>query len=392
MFKELKSSSRLSNKERYSDTLRDYIAAFRISERIQESLSEEDFNLPDMEDIAGRVFSLALSATTDINLSSETKRRMGDFCVLQEKPESAISYYEEALEHITKTDFLHKWSLIQTKLGECHRIMDTGDRSNARRQKAIEFSKSATERLPYERFPHEWADASYQLGLAYIENGQAEKGIDQLQKSLHISTPESRPRECLNVGKAIGETAYQRKDWRTAIEGFLPAVEAVEVIRSGSNLHAERSLYVQENLSLYTSLVESYIQNRNYTHAFEQSEKLKSRQLVELIKIGALNKGKADKKGEYKAFQMMFDDAQRLNDQTVLQRQERAAAYALHNMMVGALNPQNQRAFAEKAKEFALDQMHRLDLEEFIDKHKQISYPSLQDITDIIDTPLYCCS
>ena len=83
----------------------------------------------------------------------------------------------------------------------------------------------------------------------------------------------------------------------------------------------------------------------------------------------------------------MFDDAQELNDATVLQRQEMAPAYALNNMLIGALNPQNQRAFAEKVKEFALDQMHRIDLEEFIDKKKQISYPSLQDITDIIDTP-----
>ena len=242
MFKELKSSSRLSKEERYSDTLKDYISAFKVSERVQESLSEEDFNIPDTEDIASIFFSLALSGTQDINLLSEIKRRMGDFCVLQQEPESAIRYYEEALEYITETDFLRKWSLIQTKLGECYWIIATRDKSNAQRQKAIEFFKSATESLPYDRFPHEWADASYQLGITYIEDGQAEKGIDQLQKSLHISTPENRPRECLSVGKAVGKAAYQRKDWQTAIQGFLSAVNAVEGIRGGSNLHAERSL------------------------------------------------------------------------------------------------------------------------------------------------------
>ncbi len=121
------------------------------------------------------------------------------------------------------------------------------------------------------------------LGNAYYQLQQPEKAIKNYRDSLKIATPKTMPSECFQAGKNFGHVAFTQGNWNLALEGYEPAIQAIEQLRQGSTTDKHRQEIIKEAISVYANAVQCYINLKQYDKAVETADRSRSRHLADLF-------------------------------------------------------------------------------------------------------------
>ena len=121
------------------------------------------------------------------------------------------------------------------------------------------------------------------IGNAYRQLQQTDKAIEKYQDSLKIGIPETMPAECFAVGQNLGNIGFTQGDWHLALEGYEPAIQAVENLRKGSTTDDRRQKIIAEAISVYANAVQCYINLKQYDKAVETADRSRSRHLADLF-------------------------------------------------------------------------------------------------------------
>ncbi|NES07407.1 MAG: tetratricopeptide repeat protein [Okeania sp. SIO2F4] len=134
-----------------------------------------------------------------------------------------------------------------------------------------------------------WAETQNNLAIAYgnrIKGDKAENlemAITAFQNSLQIFTAENFPIECLTVSHNLGDLYFQKAEWQWAIKTYKIAIKAVEISCSWAITEIRRQEIISQAITVYYSIVESYINLGQIDKAIEYVALSKNRTLVELI-------------------------------------------------------------------------------------------------------------
>ncbi len=219
-------------------------------------------------------------ATTQNNLAVSYKNRIkGD---KSENMEKAIVCYEAALEIRTKGNFPIQWATTQNNLANVYGERIEGHKAE-NLEKSIGCYEAALEIRTKENFPIEWAGTQENIAIFYLEKGQNDLAIEHYLKALEIFTPETLPINVIKANRGIGNIYLKQEHWQKAIEAYKIAMQSAETSRSWSVNDTERQRVLQTALSVYENAIQCAINLKDYRSAIEYTERVRSRQLVELM-------------------------------------------------------------------------------------------------------------
>ncbi|MFB2919878.1 CHAT domain-containing protein [Aerosakkonema funiforme] len=185
---------------------------------------------------------------------------------------------------------LHKQSLaisreIKDRLGEAAALGNLGNAYNSlgEYEQAIAYLE---ESLAINREIKDCLGEAISLnniGNAYRELQQTDKAIEKYRDSLKIATPKTMPPECFKGGKNLGDTGFTQGNWQLALEGYEPAMQAVEQLRKGSTTDKRRQKIIAEAFFIYANAVQCYINLKQYDKAVETADRSRSRHLADLF-------------------------------------------------------------------------------------------------------------
>jgi CHAT domain-containing protein/tetratricopeptide (TPR) repeat protein len=121
------------------------------------------------------------------------------------------------------------------------------------------------------------------IGNAYRQLQQTDKAIEKYQDSLKIAIPETMPAECFAVGQNLGNIGFTQGNWQLALEGYEPALQAVEQLRKGSTSDKHRQEIIEDAFFVYINSVQCYINLKLYDRAVETADRSRSRHLADLF-------------------------------------------------------------------------------------------------------------
>jgi CHAT domain-containing protein len=224
-------------------------------------------------------------ARTQMNRSIAYSERIeGD---PRENLEIAIKGYEEALKEFTHEGFPLEWARTQANLGKAYSDRVEGDYQENRKQ-ATECYEAALTVRTREQSPLEWAGT--QLNLASLYRGENNQiAIDIYRQILTIFTPTTMPINALQASRGLGGIYFEKEEWQNAIEVYETAMKSVETSRSWVINEQTRQQVLKDALSVYENAIQCAINLSNYPLAIQYTERIRSRQLVELMSTANLD-------------------------------------------------------------------------------------------------------
>ncbi|MEG4839487.1 CHAT domain-containing tetratricopeptide repeat protein [Microcoleus sp. B9-D4] len=190
--------------------------------------------------------------------------------------ERAIAFYEQSLAIFQE---------IKNRQGEASSLAGLGIayHSLGEYERAIDYHEQslAIEREIKNRQGE--ANSLNNIGIVYRRLQETEKAIKNYRDSLKIATPKTMPAECLKAGRNLGNIGFTQGDWHLALEGYEPAIKAVEQLRKGSTTDKRRQEIIKEAISVYANAVQCYINLKQYDRAVETADRSRSRHLADLF-------------------------------------------------------------------------------------------------------------
>ncbi|MBD2695066.1 CHAT domain-containing protein [Anabaena catenula] len=194
--------------------------------------------------------------------------------------EKAIACYQVALQVRTRSTSPYYWASSQFTLGTAYTRRILGNKKQ-NLDKAILAYTNALEVYTISDYPERWARAKSNLGNAYYEATQITESLDCLRAALQVFTPTDFPRDCIQTGLILGKTALAAGMKAEAFAGYAIAIEAVEQIRSWSNISQPQE--ISEEIFVYTSMVVLCIANGERDKAREYAERSGLQQVLNLL-------------------------------------------------------------------------------------------------------------
>jgi tetratricopeptide (TPR) repeat protein/CHAT domain-containing protein len=196
---------------------------------------------------------------------------------------NSLKQYEEAIKHHQEHLAISKEindrrgeAAALGNLGSVYKFMEQYEKSIHYCKKCLAISKEIND-------PRGEAAALGNLGLAYQLLEQTEPAIQNFLDCLKIATSETMPAECFTAGRSLGHIGIIKGDWKLALKGYEPAMQAVENLRQGSTTDKRRQKIIKEAISVYTNTVQCYINLGQYDKAVETAERSRSRHLADLF-------------------------------------------------------------------------------------------------------------
>jgi CHAT domain-containing protein len=226
-------------------------------------------------------------ATVQNNLGNAYSDR-----ILGEKAENielAIKAFTQALTVYTQSAFPEKWATVQYNLGIAYRDRILGEKAENIEKAIAAYTQALTVRTQ-SAFPEKWATTQNNLGAAYGDRILGEKAenielaIAAYTAALSVRTRNAFPQKYAETWSNIGILYQNAKEFESAYNAFVKAIETVEALRGEiiSGEEAKRKQAEEWN-ELYRRMVEVCLALRRKTEAIEYVERSKTRNLVELI-------------------------------------------------------------------------------------------------------------
>ena len=165
------------------------------------------------------------------------------------------------------------------------------------------------------------------LGAAYVtqaELGQEpvanlEQAIANYREALSFLNPALLPADTLRTGRNLGNLGFQQGWWDIALEGYQPALKAIEMMRGYLKDDSKRQEVLANSLSIYANAIQCCINLKQYKKAIEISERARSRHLVDLMASADLyQKGQIPE--EILSYLSQYQDIQNRINQILQQR------------------------------------------------------------------------
>lgn len=124
------------------------------------------------------------------------------------------------------------------------------------------------------------------IAIAHTQLQQTEVAIEKYRDCLKITksqTTITMPVECFKAGQNLGDIGFTQGDWHLALEGYEPAMQAVEQLRKGSTTDKRRQEIIKRAISVYANAVQCYINLKQYDKAVETADRSRSRHLADLF-------------------------------------------------------------------------------------------------------------
>ncbi len=292
----------------------------------------------------------------------------------QNNLEAALDHFIAASKVYTKRDFPQNWATLQNNLGLLYGKLGLHG-------KQIQSLKASLEVCTRKAFPSDWANTQYNLGLGYRKLGQIEKAIHCLRLSLEIFQPTTLPVDCLDAAHQLGNTAFEQKFWRDAIEGYNLAIKAVEISRSWAKSESRRQKILEESIGIYQNMVQACINAGQIEKAFEYSERSRSKRLVDLMASYNLSQGEEippkvqELLQQYEELQQKIDQ-ERQSHKSENNRSDTRAAWEAYNEAIASLETQKQQVWENLRRE-----------DPVLAGEIQVNPLSLSEIQKLIDQP-----
>jgi CHAT domain-containing protein len=160
-----------------------------------------------------------------------------------------------------------------------------------------------------------WANAYQTLANidVDVENNRQE-AIKYYRQALQFFKADQDPVNCRKTGKNLGDLAFKQGNWEIALEGYLPAIQSIEQIRTWAMTDEGRQEILEKGFNIYDNTLQCYINLKQYPQALEIVERYRSRHFLELMATPDLYSG-GDIPEEIKQKLQQFDDIQRQKNQ-----------------------------------------------------------------------------
>ena len=304
--------------------------------------------------------------------------------------EIAISHFKDALKIRTYDNLPEGWAETQNNLGNAYSdkakalVVKNQENSKQVLREAVECYKKALKVRTRNALSHDWAMTQCNLGNAYSDLGESKKAMEAYKKALTVYTPVDFPRECINAGRGLGNQASIAKLWVEAIDGYSLAIKAVEATRNWSKSDSSRQEIIVEAIDIYIHLIQAYIETSQFDNAVEITEKLRSKQLVDLIASNDLySEGKIHPKVE--RYLKKYDQLQKQIDRERLQNKinKRGEGYQLDRVSLEKYTDTIQKLENRKQQIWYKIRKHDPVLAGEI----QVNPPDLEAIQKLIEQP-----
>ncbi|MBN3868937.1 CHAT domain-containing protein [Nostoc sp. JL33] len=323
-----------------------------------------------------------LWAMTQMNLAVDYRQRVeGD---KEKNLDIAIAANQAVLQVYTRSVFPEDWADTQNNLGNVYRDQSEqifGDKSE-NLNLALSAFQAALQVYTRNQFPEKWAQTQMNLGNVYLlDLKQTVKWIECFRAALEIFTPTDFPQHCFKASRNMGYAAFQSQLWWEAIEGFTPAIEAVELSRSWVKSESRRQKILEESIGIYESMVQACINAGQIEKAFEYSERSRSKRLVDLMASYNLSQGEEippkvqELLQQYEELQEQIDK-ERQSHKSENNRSETRAAWEAYNEAIASLETQKQQVWENLRRE-----------DPVLAGEIQVNPLSLSEIQKLIDQP-----
>jgi len=190
--------------------------------------------------------------------------------------EKAITFYEQQLAISREIKNRQGEANSLGYLGSPYHSLGEYEKAIAYYEESLAISREIKNRVVE-------ATSLNNIGNVYNELQQTEKAIENYRGSLEIATPKTMPVECFKGGKNLGNIRFTQGNWQLALEGYEPAMQAVEQLRKGSTTDKRRQEIIKEAISVYANAVQCYINLKQYDKAVETADRSRSRHLADLF-------------------------------------------------------------------------------------------------------------
>jgi CHAT domain-containing protein len=196
--------------------------------------------------------------------------------------EFAIGYHYQVLEIYTKEDFPIDWARTQNNLAAAYEERENGSRVD-NVKKSINCYEGALQIRTKEKFPVDWAGTHNNLAILYTKLGKDELAIEHYLNSVEIFQTQNTPLSALESYRGLGNVYLKQNQWGLAVHAYEGAMQAAETSRSWSVNDGERQRILMKALSIYENAIQCAVRLGDYQLAIEYTERIRSRQMVELM-------------------------------------------------------------------------------------------------------------
>jgi len=220
-----------------------------------------------------------------LGISRKIKDRQGEATALgnlgniyhsQGKDERAISHHKEHLEICQEINDRRGEATALGNLGNAYDSLGEYEKAIDHHEKSLAISREIKHRSGE-------AGSLNNIGNAYRQLQQTEKAIEKYRDCLKIATPKTMPPLCFTAAKNLGNIGFTQGNWKLALEGYEPAMQAVEQLRKGSTTDKRRQEIIKDAISVYANAVQCYINLKQYDKAVETADRPRSRHLADLF-------------------------------------------------------------------------------------------------------------
>ena len=164
----------------------------------------------------------------------------------------AMESFTASAAHYRDAGRTWKAASAELNLGLAYRDRVDGDRS-ADLAEALRLLRTASEALPEDAMPFEWAAAHYNLAVTLAESAGTEglaaviKQIeDHVHASLRVYRPDSHPVQAADAAQMLGRGLGDVGDWRGAADEYRIALLAAERLYEAAVLGAARDVEIRD--------------------------------------------------------------------------------------------------------------------------------------------------
>lgn len=201
---------------------------------------------------------------------------LGNVYHSQGKDEEAICYHKEHLKICQEIKDQRGEATALGNIGNAYESLGDYEKAIDHHEKSLAISQEIKHRLGE-------AGSLNNIGNAYRQLQQTEKAIENYRDCLKIAAPKTMPDICFKAGGNLGAICFTQGNWHLALEGYEPAMQAVEQLRKGSTTDKRRQEIIKEAISVYANAVQCYINLKQYDKAVETADRSRSRHLADLF-------------------------------------------------------------------------------------------------------------
>jgi CHAT domain-containing protein len=215
--------------------------------------------------------------------------------------EMAIKELEVVLEVFSRENFPIEWAKTQMNLASAYQIFAKINNYDCYLEKIVNtyddhyLGKSingydATLKVyDREQFPIDWAKVQMNRAIAFRDLGSGdlktnlEIAVKGYRSALEVFKTEILPIDVLKTSRGLGDIYFKHGEYLLAIDVYETAMQAVETSRSWIVNEKNRQQLLNDALSVYENAIQCAINLGNYAQAIQYTERIRSRQLVDLM-------------------------------------------------------------------------------------------------------------